>query len=177
MFEHDKLNKVLGRNLAVAAIASTMLHGVLPASASTFRSGNITINMATTPIVLNTKQGVQLPLSTMKVNQGYFGYHPAIDLKGSTGDQIRPIMVGTVVDANYSKVGYGNVVMVDHGEGIESVYAHMSKIFVKTGDYVKLDSVLGLVGSTGHSTGPHLHLEVRENGSTINPTRVLPKFK
>jgi hypothetical protein len=177
MFEHENLHKVLGRNLAVAAIAGTMLHGVLPASASNFASGNITVNMSTAPLVLNTEHGIQEPLSSMHINQGYFSYHPGIDLKGTIGDPIHPIMVGTVVEAGYSHVGYGNVVMVNHGGGIETVYAHMSKIFVKTGDAVNLDSVLGLIGSTGHSTGPHLHLEVRENGSTVNPLRVLPAFK
>lgn len=177
MFEHENLHKVLSRNLAVAAIAGTMLHGVLPAAASNFANGDLTVNMATTPIVLNTEHGVQEPLNSMHINQGYFSYHPGLDLKGTIGDPIKPIMVGTVVEADYSRVGYGNVVMVNHGGGIETVYAHMSKILVKVGDSVNLDTVLGLIGSTGHSTGPHLHLEVRENGSTVNPLRVLPSFK
>ncbi len=177
MFEHENIHKVLSRNLAVAAIAGTMLHGVIPASASNFINGNVTINMATTPIVLNTEHGIQEPLTTMHINQGYFSYHPGVDLKGTIGDPIKPIMVGTVVEAGFSRVGYGNVVMVDHGGGIETVYAHMSKILVKEGQSVNLDTVLGLIGTTGHSTGPHLHLEVRENGSTVNPLRVLPPFK
>lgn len=177
MFEHENMHKVLSRNLAIAAIAGTMLHGVIPAAASNFQSGNITFNMSTTPIVLNTEHGIQEPLTSMHINQGYFSYHPGIDLKGTIGDDIRPIMVGTVVEANYSRVGYGNVVMVDHGGGIETLYAHMSKILVQVGDNVNLDTVLGHVGSTGHSTGPHLHFEVRENGSTVNPLRVLPAFK
>lgn len=160
----------------MAALAGTMLHGVVPATVSTFNSGNVEVNMSTTPIVLNTEHGIQQPLQTMHINQGYFSYHPGLDLKGTIGEPIKPIMVGTVIEAGYSRVGYGNVVMVDHGNNLQTLYAHMSKILVKVGDSVTLNSVLGLVGTTGHSTGPHLHLEVRDNGMNVNPLRVLPAF-
>ena len=176
MFEHKNLSRVLGSHLAVAAIASTMLPNVLPAYSSTFINGNGTVNLSTSPIVVKTEHGVQFPLAQMHINQGYFAYHPAIDLKATIGDSIRPLMVGTVIEAEYSRIGYGNVVMVAHGEGFETLYAHMSKIYVKVGQHVDMDTILGEAGTTGHSTGPHLHLEVRENGSPINPLRILPKI-
>ncbi len=176
MFEHKNINRVLGTHLAVAAIASTMLPSVLPSYTSNFINGSNVINMETTPITLKTEHGIQFPLSQMHINQGYFSYHPALDLKAVVGDPIRPIMVGTVSEAEFSRLGYGNVVLVNHGDGIESLYAHMSKIFVKKGDHVDLNTVLGEAGTTGHSTGPHLHFEVRENGVSVNPLRVLPSF-
>ncbi len=176
MFEHDNLNRVLGRNLAVAAIAGTMLPNVLPAYTSNFNSGNVSINTSTTPIQLKTEHGIQAPLAVMHINQGYFTYHPGIDFKGTKGDPVKSIMVGTVEAAEYSPVGYGNAVLINHGQGFSSLYAHLSKINVKQGDAVTMDTVIGHVGSTGRSTGAHLHLEVRENGVPINPLRLLPKF-
>jgi len=65
--------------------------------------------------------------------------------------------------------GYGKVIIIDHGYGYESLYAHMSKMIVKPGENVKRGQVIGYVGNTGRSTGPHLHYEVRKNGKAVNP--------
>ncbi len=65
--------------------------------------------------------------------------------------------------------GYGKVVVIDHGYGYESLYAHMSKIIVKPGEKVKRGQVIGYVGNTGRSTGPHLHYEIKKNGKPVNP--------
>lgn len=176
IFEHKNINRVLGSNLAVAALAATMLPQVTPALTSTYASGNAVVNMNTAPITFKTERGVQYPLQKMHINQGYFAYHPGVDLKGAKGDPIKSIMVGTVEVAEYSRFGYGNSVIINHGDGFASLYAHMSKINVKTGDRVDLNTVIGEVGSTGRSTGFHLHLEVRENGVSINPFRILPKI-
>ena len=71
--------------------------------------------------------------------------------------------------------GYGNTIIVDHGNGYASLYAHQSGFEVKEGDYVKTGQHIGNVGSTGMSTGPHLHFELRENGSVIDPLPLLPR--
>lgn len=78
-------------------------------------------------------------------------------------------MKGTVIEAGASPFGYGNVILVDHGNGLVSLYAHLSKILSHKGDEVGMDTVIGLVGTTGHSTGPHLHLEIHQNGISVNP--------
>lgn len=174
MFEHKNMRRVLSSNLAVAALATTIFPAVSPAFTSNILAGKTTINVSSEPLKIDTSRGVQLPLASFHINQGFFAYHPGLDLKGAIGEPIKPVMVGTVTEADYSHFGYGNVVIVNHGDGIESLYAHMSKIFVKNGDRVDLNSVLGLVGTTGHSTGPHLHLEIREKGASVNPLRVLP---
>jgi murein DD-endopeptidase MepM/ murein hydrolase activator NlpD len=86
-------------------------------------------------------------------------------------------MAGTVRATNYDLFGYGNHVIVMHEEGYESLYAHMSEIEVKPGQEVKNETVIGGVGSTGLSTGPHLHLEVRQEGQLLNPAELVPGVK
>ena len=80
---------------------------------------------------------------------------------------------GKVKSTFYERNGYGNVVILEHEGGVETRYAHMSKIGVKTGDTVKKGDIVGEVGSTGRSTGPHLHFEVRVNGSPVDPQKYI----
>ncbi len=94
--------------------------------------------------------------------------HTGADLDGSMGQPIRSAAAGTVVLAA-SQDGYGNIVVIDHGNQIATVYAHMKGFSVKTGDVVTRAQLIGSVGSTGYSTGPHLHFEYRVSGSPIDP--------
>ncbi len=96
--------------------------------------------------------------------------HTGIDIGASKGNSIVAANKGTVIMATYDKSGgYGNMVVLDHGAGITTLYAHASKLCVKVGDEVKAGAVIAKVGSTGLSTGNHLHFEVRVNGETKNP--------
>ncbi len=97
-----------------------------------------------------------------------YRFHSGIDIGASYGSQVLAADGGTVTTAGYSS-SYGNYVVIYHGNNMTTLYAHMSKLYVKKGDTVKQGSVIGLVGSTGNSTGPHLHFEIRKNGSTVNP--------
>lgn len=99
-------------------------------------------------------------------------HHSGIDFRGAPGFPIRSSGAGTVVKAGWNG-GYGRMVEVDHGHGITTRYAHMSSIAVKEGDRVVRDTVLGGIGSSGRSTGPHLHYEIRRNGKALNPVRFL----
>ena len=99
-------------------------------------------------------------------------FHGGLDLKGSTGQPIRVTAKGKVHFAGVQS-GYGNVVMVDHAHGYSTVYAHLSKISVKAGQHVEAGSVIGQLGSTGRSTGPHLHYEVQSKGQRIDPEQFL----
>ena len=98
--------------------------------------------------------------------------HTGLDISAVTGTDIKVVADGTVISAEYSG-SYGYLVKVDHGNGVETWYAHTSKMYVKKGDTVKAGDVIAAVGSTGNSTGPHLHLEIRVNGETVNPQEYL----
>lgn len=96
--------------------------------------------------------------------------HSGVDFKGRTGEPIRSTASGTVTFSGY-KGGYGYVVMVRHADGFETRYAHLSKTRVRKGQRVEVGHTVGLLGSTGRSTGPHLHYEILHNGRKINPQK------
>ena len=95
--------------------------------------------------------------------------HPGIDLAGSYGTPIYATADGTVLRAGWNSGGYGNLVEVDHGRGITTRYGHMSAILVREGDHITRGQQIGRMGSTGRSTGNHLHYEVRIDGRAVNP--------
>ena len=99
--------------------------------------------------------------------------HNGVDYGAPTGTPIWASKTGTVIFAGW-KGGYGNTVVIHHAGGVSTLYAHMSKLMVEDGSYVTQGEVIGLVGSTGWSTGPHLHFEVRRNGDPADPELFLP---
>jgi murein DD-endopeptidase MepM/ murein hydrolase activator NlpD len=98
--------------------------------------------------------------------------HTGMDFRGAVGDPIHATAAGKVVKAGWEG-GYGQMVEVDHGEGLSSRYGHLSEIDVSVGQTVKVGQVVGRLGSTGRSTGPHLHYETRINGEAVNPEKFL----
>jgi murein DD-endopeptidase MepM/ murein hydrolase activator NlpD len=98
--------------------------------------------------------------------------HTGLDFRAATGDPVRVTANGKVVSAGWSG-GYGRMVEVDHGNGLSTRYGHLSQINVKVGETVKIGQVIGEVGSTGRSTGPHLHYETRIDGEAVDPQKFL----
>ncbi|MDA9431182.1 membrane protein [Bradyrhizobium sp. CCBAU 51627] len=98
--------------------------------------------------------------------------HTGLDFRAATGDPARVTANGKVVSAGWSG-GYGRMVEVDHGNGLSTRYGHLSEINVRVGEIVKIGQVIGLVGSTGRSTGPHLHYETRIDGEAVDPQKFL----
>ncbi len=98
--------------------------------------------------------------------------HTGLDIAATSGTPIKVVAAGTVIAASYDG-SYGKLVKVDHGNGVETWYAHTSKMYVKVGEQVEAGDVIAAVGSTGNSTGPHLHLEIRVNGEHVNPQNYL----
>lgn len=96
-------------------------------------------------------------------------YHMALDIANPTSPGIAAADSGTVTLVEYLRYGYGQHVIVGHGEGLSTLYAHLSDIYVKPGDTVTRGQIIGKMGSTGRSSGTHLHFEVRKNGITVNP--------
>lgn len=127
----------------------------------------------------STVNGITLskPVSgtiTSRYGRRSSGYHTGLDIANKTGTPIKPVAKGTVTFAGW-KGSYGNLVIVSHGKGVETYYAHCSKIYASKGQEVSTNDTISLVGSTGNSTGPHLHLELRVNGQTVNPQKYIYK--
>lgn len=106
----------------------------------------------------------------------YQPVHTGIDISTGRASGVTPIMpfkAGRVVETHYTKQGLGNHVIIDHGEGLSSVYAHLASITVKVGQEANTATILGYEGSTGTSTGTHLHFEIRLHGRSVNPQQYL----
>jgi len=102
-----------------------------------------------------------------------YEFHGGMDIDGERGDMVMAPASGVISEAGW-KGGYGNMVEIDHGNGLKTRYGHLSRIEVETGTQITRGQILGLVGSTGRSTGPHLHYELRVNDRPINPRFFLP---
>jgi murein DD-endopeptidase MepM/ murein hydrolase activator NlpD len=148
------------------------LHSLQPRIASVFRLHNLVEQLP-----------LRRPMQGEVDMSSNFGYrvdpftrgpamHTGIDFRAEHGSPIRATAPGKVVTAEYSG-GYGNLVEIEHAGGIVTRYAHMSAILVSEGQLVKPGTVVGRVGSTGRSTGPHLHYETRIDGEAVDPTRFL----
>jgi murein DD-endopeptidase MepM/ murein hydrolase activator NlpD len=98
--------------------------------------------------------------------------HTGLDFRAATGDPVRATANGKVVSAAWAG-GYGRMVEIDHGNGLSTRYGHLSEINVRVGDQIKIGQVIGEVGSTGRSTGPHLHYETRIDGEAVDPQKFL----
>jgi murein DD-endopeptidase MepM/ murein hydrolase activator NlpD len=106
---------------------------------------------------------------TSDFGQRWGRWHYGLDLALTTGDSVGSVFDGLVRVVGWDPRGYGNFIVVRHYNGLETVYGHMSKTYAKIGDYVKAGDLIGFGGSTGRSTGPHLHFEVRYAGQAIDP--------
>jgi len=146
-----------------------------------------------TPVPTVDTSGISLSWPTWNHTiTSYFGYrvhpvygdtryHSGIDIGASFGDTIMAAASGTVIyvetpvpGQNYGGTGYGNYMIIDHGNGVTTLYGHCQNVYVTTGQYVSAGEAIGTVGSTGTSTGSHLHFEVRVNGTRVDPLGCLP---
>lgn len=174
--EHKKARKV-----AVANMAAFMVMGSYLPMAQANTTNNINLDEPAQETViqaqntLTTQKAVQFPLEKNRINQRYSVFHPGVDLGANMEDPIRAIKAGVVVEAAYSSYGYGNTVVIDHEDDLASRYAHLSKIEVSVGQEVTTNTEIGTIGVTGHSTGPHLHLEVTQDGRALNPLTIIGK--
>lgn len=98
--------------------------------------------------------------------------HTGLDFRAATGDPVRATAIGKVTNAGWQG-GYGRMVEIDHGNGLTTRYGHLSEIHVKTGETINIGQVIGAAGSTGRSTGPHLHYETRIDGEAVDPQKFL----
>ena len=171
IFEHKSVKAIFGGNIALMLIASSFI----PTSAIGNETATEIVAIHASDNPIHTTIAIQNPVEEVKITQGYRFYHPGLDLDGITGDPIKPIKNGKVIYAESERFGYGKNIIIDHGDNLTSLYAHLSKINVEKDQIVTTDTVIGEMGNTGRSSGDHLHLEVRDHGVSINPLSVLPR--
>lgn len=116
----------------------------------------------------------ETPVDEGLLSQGFAPYHRAVDIATKLGTPIKSVGPGTVVFTGFMPDGKGNAVIVDHGDSLKTLYAHMGKITVGIGDQVDSKTVIGSVGLTGRTTGAHVHFEVLDNDIQVDPDNLLP---
>ena len=151
---------MLRPTVAVAPAVVTLPVLRLPARASRSRSLSSALWFRPVAAAINSPYGPR-----------WGSWHPGVDFGARYGTPIHVVADGTVIGAGYlpNEGGYGQIVLVRHPGGFITAYAHTSRYFVHAGQHVTRGQVIGLVGATGHVTGPHLHFEVRVNGVKVNP--------
>lgn len=167
VFEQARIKQALG----ILITLSVFFIAVFPTSISAVQTGWETsrANPQIEPETIRTQRSLRLPVETFALSQGYHFLHPGIDLAATKGSPVYAIMGGQVSEIKRDRFGFGNHVLVDHGNGLKSLYAHLSKIEVKEGETITNQTIVGLLGSTGWSTGPHLHLQVWQDNKLVNP--------
>lgn len=106
----------------------------------------------------------------------FSNWHPGVDIASGLGMPVYPITSGTIEEVNYGFFGYGNNILISHPGGYKSLYAHLGRISAKKGQLVNSDNIIAEVGLTGHTSGPHTHLEVTKDGQYIDPLTILPSL-
>ena len=136
------------------------------------RGGTVSASSSSNASAMLGSLSFRRPLNSSRVSAGYLGYpgHRGIDFPSPQGTPVMAAESGTVTTVMYSNKSYGNRVIIDHGNGISTLYGHNSIIGVSLGQKVSKGQTIAGVGSTGNSTGNHVHFEIRINGKPINPT-------
>lgn len=169
IFEQKRIQKILGANIALMVLTTSFI----PKNTLGKEEPETSI-IAEQNITLITEKGIQYPVEEVRITQGFKFFHPGIDLDGITGDPIKPIKAGYVEAISRSRYAYGKAIIVNHGNQLTSLYAHLSKILVSEEQEVTTNTIIGEMGATGRAYGDHLHLEIRDHGVPINPISLLP---
>jgi murein DD-endopeptidase MepM/ murein hydrolase activator NlpD len=167
--------QLVGVNLAGLAFVGAV---VVPQTQDAFSSLEVTLTTQKNVIVVDDLPSVfQWPMKQFGISQEFSYFHPGMDLTNTYGTPVYAIGDGVVTWTKYLPVGYGYHVLVTHGDGVQSLYAHLRKITVREGQGVTKMTKIGEMGLTGHTTGSHLHLEIYQDGTPTNPIEVLPALK
>lgn len=167
--------QIIGVNLAGLAFFAGI---VIPQTQDMASSLEVVRETQKNVIIVEQSASIfQWPLKEFGISQGFSVYHPGMDLTDPIGTPIYPIADGSVTWVKYLAFGYGSHVLITHDDGMQSLYAHMSKVLVQEGQRVTKNTQVGLIGITGWTTGSHLHFEVYQDGTPTNPMEILPEIK
>lgn len=141
-------------------------------------TSGVIITTISSPMIWPVKGVITLEFG--KSDLPYEIMHTGIDIanpQGKIGDNISPFMDGTVIYAGETAIGYGKHIIIDHGNNVTSLYGHLDKVLVYKGEKVTINDVIGKMGSTGWSTGPHVHFQIKVFGIPVNPRVFLESIK
>jgi len=173
VFEFKKIKESVG----ILVLAFTLITSVAPAAISAIQIASEDNHKLTNKAIeITTQQSLQKPVESFRLTKYFSFFHPGLDFATDAGSAVLPILPGEVEKVERSRFGYGNYIIINHGSGFKSLYAHFVKIAVKEGQEVDKNTVIGFIGSTGWSTGPHLHLEIVDNGQKINPKTLFEDY-
>lgn len=168
------VRELLSLGLIIMVFSLTILSSQTLAYVEILQTENIG-SLENQPIETITKTAFQFPLKEFGVSQNFSWHHWGIDLTAPEGSIVYPVSEGKVIEQGSNLLGYGHYLIIQHQNGQQSLYAHLSKVEVKQGETVGREKVIGLVGHTGWATGNHLHLEIHQNGLPLDPLQVLPE--
>jgi len=172
VLEHKRIRTIFGANLAGALI----LVGSTTSPTVTEVAGQAEVDMLNaTEVRVVTEARFGLPVAALTgISQGFSFVHRGVDMRAPLGTIVVPIASGKVLEVVKGKYGYGNHVVVEHEGNFTSLYAHLGEINVQVGQEIAAGTQLGVVGMSGWTTGPHLHLEVYDKGIAFNPLTIVP---
>lgn len=147
---------------------------VVPGGTKPFIPRTVTAYTGEIPVGASVGTGAFDWPASGTIYQGYFPWHPAIDIAAYIGAPVLAADSGYVIVSGWDNSGYGNHVVIDHGDGYQTLYAHLNAIYVQAGQSVAKGEQIGEMGNTGNATGPHLHFEVRQGTVQRNPVGFLP---
>lgn len=184
----EELQYALKQQREQIAVIANQRNAVIPPMTTTITMPDSGISFANGPVSNNsfalglTSAAPNVPAiwpttgvvsSPYGLRWGGTDFHPGIDIANDMGTPIVATADGLIIYAGWNAGGYGNMVDIDHGNGLMTRYGHASQVLVSAGQYVKRGQVIALMGSTGFSTGPHVHYEVHVNGKQVNPVSYL----
>ena len=172
--EKISIREVIGVNLAGITFAAVF---IMPQTQSASASMRVYFDTQKTMVngIMADSQ-FRWPLTKFGMSQAFHGGHPGLDLQADYGTAVYPVHEGVVAWTSVLSLGYGKHILIKNTEEITSLYGHLSKIDVKQGDVVTKTTKIGEVGSTGWSTGNHLHIEIHQNDVPVNPAEILPEL-
>jgi len=159
----------VGQSLIIPGGQKTTTAKAITKANSSYRATDIIKDIVKPDNAKPQSGKMQWPTQGYRITQYYSGRHTGVDIANKTGTPLYAADDGTVEKAGWNASGYGNMILINIGGGMEIRYGHASKIYVSPGQSVSKGEVIGLMGSTGRSTGPHLHFEVMANGRRLNP--------
>lgn len=172
--ERPFFHRLVGFTILLGVFCFTILTPQTLAYVETVQTANVVPTRVVFEEVI-TRNTFQWPLKNYNISQNFSWHHWGFDLTASEGTPLYPIAKGKVIEVGSTLLGYGNYLVIDHQNGHQSLYAHLSKVEVKNGDEIDVDQIIGRVGHTGWATGNHLHLEIHAKGVPLDPLEVLPE--